>query len=95
MLPSLRLLLYRISPGCREDGADLLLRVLSVDWSQLQLWVSCWLHCPVPAARLGSPVAELPVVPVRWTNSQEVPHLDTHTASGTFQKAVGVHAPAR
>lgn len=95
MLPSLRLLLYRISPGCREDGADLLLCVLSVDRSQLLLWLSCRLHRTVPAARLGSSVAQLSVVPVRWTNTQEVSYLDTYTAPGSFQKAVGVHAFAR
>lgn len=36
--------------------------------------------------RLGSSVAQLSVVPVRWTHSQEVSHLDTHTAPGVIQK---------
>lgn len=36
--------------------------------------------------RLGSSVAQLSVVPVRWTHPQEVSHLDTHTAPGYIQK---------
>lgn len=34
--------------------------------------------------RLGPPVAQLSVVPLRWTHPQEVSHLDTHTAPGHF-----------
>lgn len=37
-------------------------------------------------ARLGSSVAQLPLVPVGWAHSQEVSHLDTHTAPGYLQK---------
>lgn len=36
--------------------------------------------------RLGSSVAQLPVVPVGWTHPQEVSHLDTRSASGHIQK---------
>lgn len=36
--------------------------------------------------RLGSSVAQLPVVPVRWTHPQEVSHLDTYTAPWYLQK---------
>lgn len=39
--------------------------------------------------RMGPPVAQLSVVPVRWTHPQEVPHLDSHSAPGYIQK-VGV-----
>lgn len=35
--------------------------------------------------RLGSSVAQLSVVPVRWMHPQEVSHLDTHTAPGYIQ----------
>lgn len=34
--------------------------------------------------RLGPPVAQLSVVPLRRTHPQEVSHLDTHTAPGHF-----------
>lgn len=36
--------------------------------------------------RLGSSVAQLSVVPVRWRHTQEVTHLDTHTTPGDIQK---------
>lgn len=36
--------------------------------------------------RVGSSMAKLSVVPVRWTHLQEVSHMDTHPASGHFQK---------
>lgn len=36
--------------------------------------------------RLGSSVAQLSVVSVRWTHPQEVSHLDSHPAPGYFQK---------
>lgn len=95
VLSSLRLRLYRISARCGEDGNLLLLWVLSMGGSQLLLCPPCRLHYTVRAARLGSSVAQLLVVPVRWTHSQEVSYLDTHTAPGYLQKAVGLHAPAR
>lgn len=40
-------------------------------------------------SRLGSSMAQLSVVPVRWTHPQAVPHLDSHSAPGYIQK-VGV-----
>lgn len=36
--------------------------------------------------RMGSSMAKLSVVPVRWTHPQEVSNMDTHPAPGHFQK---------
>lgn len=41
---------------------------------------------PAVVPRLGASVAQLPVVPVGRTHPQEVPHLDTRSASGPVQK---------
>lgn len=52
----------------------------------MQLFFICILFppCSPLLSRLGSSVAQLPVVLVRWTHPQEVPHLDSHTAPGYF-----------
>lgn len=58
---------------------------VGADWSVPYIYISDSMF-----PRLGSSVAQLSVVPVRWTHPQEVSHLDTHTAPGYIQKVGAV-----